>query len=59
MHDYSHQRLPLLFTGIHSINRDTNGAYETTQSDMFYVSRTKFKFIDNDMEHMAYSDECQ
>ena len=46
MHDYSHQKLPASFTGLYSTNRETNGAYETRQADMFYVPRTKSKYID-------------
>ena len=45
IHEHSNQKLPFSYTGSYSVNRDTNGVYETRQCDMFHVHRSK-SFID-------------
>ena len=46
MHDYIHDKLPRSFQNIYHLNRTINVAYETRQSKLFFISRTKSRFVD-------------
>ena len=46
MHDYINDRLPVSFQHIYSLRSDTEGAYNTRQSNTFILPRTKSRFVD-------------
>jgi hypothetical protein len=46
MHDYTHDKLPRSFQNLYKFNRNMHGAYETRQNQLFFVHRTKSRFVD-------------
>ena len=47
MHDHIHGKLPISFYNTYNINYQIHGVHETRQAYMFYVPRTKSRFVDN------------
>ena len=46
MHDVRKGNLPVSFNNIFLAHRDVNRIYATRQADLFYVPRSKSKFVD-------------
>ena len=46
MHNYTHDKLPRSFQNLYKFNRTMHVAYETRQAQLFFVPRTKSRFVD-------------